>query len=372
MKSVFWSVLLLSTSSVTASAAIFSRMYKVLCPYKSEGCECVDGNGKILETFFHAMPATGLKNTDQIAAGATSVEILTTKSETCSMSSNQLQPIYWASDKCPNQEQIKAVPFASLEKMTGKNGGFQNLEPAGKIYPTYYTIADENLHDGPKTERLFEAETGALIATVTKTFRDDLDLEGTGVLSDGRILNVGVYSNASWTYVVLPKNTYGSGVAGHFLYPFRGAAVDFEWLCQAGNLGDCSGGRAAVTKRYAGTMMYFPRLVGLPLPNGSTHDGYLCANDIGGVILGSRIDMFVGPTGGGNPYLQQCHYENAYIKAGIKSLVTWDWRLFKELDPKPDGTRVFKKSIQDEYLSHAAEKGLEFSIVKGMKCLKRW
>lgn len=372
MKKEFWSALLFSMSSLTATAEIFSQKYKVLCPYKPEGCDCVDANGNVLETFFHAMPATGLKSTDQIAAGAKSVEIKTAKSEVCRMSSNQLQPIYWASDKCPDENQIKSVPFASVQKMTGRSEGFENLEPAGKIYPTFYNIADENLHSGPKTEKLFDADSGSLIATVSKTFRDDLDLEGTGALTDGRIVNVGVYSNSSWTYKVLPKNTYGAGVNGHFLFPFRGAAVDFEWLCQAGDLGDCSGGRAAVTKRYAGTMMYFPKLVGLPLPNGAVHDGYICANDIGGVILGSRIDLFVGPTGGGNPYLQQCHYQNAFINGGIRSLVTWDWRLFKELEPKPDGTRVFKKSIQDEYLTHASDKGLEFSIVKGVKCLTRW
>jgi hypothetical protein len=283
-----------------------------------------------------------------------------------------LQPIYWPSDRCPNAEQIKSVPFYSLSTMTGKSSGFDKFIPGGKLFTTFYTIADESLHEGSRSELIYEAQSGNFIAAVTKSFRDDLDLEGTGVLNDGRILNVAVQGPKGWSYKILPPNTYGMGVNGHFLYPFRTAAVDFEWLCREANLGDCSGGRAVVTKRFAGTLLFIPKLQGIQLPNGATHDGYICAKDIGGAILNDRLDLFVGPTGGGNPYLPACHYRNAYIDGGVKSLVTWDWRSFRELDPKPDGTRAFKRNILTEYQTVSPEKGLSFSVVKDMKCLERW
>ncbi|NGM48296.1 hypothetical protein G5B46_01620 [Caulobacter sp. 602-2] len=42
------------------------------------------------------------------------------------------------------------------------------------------------------------------------------------------------------------------------------------------------------------TIVFIKETVGLPMPNGETHDGYWYASDIGGAIKGNKIDMFSG------------------------------------------------------------------------------
>ena len=372
MKILTATLSLLSTVSLGMNSDYFSKNYKILCPGSPAGCECTDDNGNVLKKFFHGMPIAGASGQDDVKKGLSKIALNRGDGSSCFMPRTDVLPIYWPSDSCPNTDQIKEVPFPPLETISGRTSGFDQKIPGGTLFTTFYTIADESLHEGNKSERLVEADSGNLIAMVTKSFRDDLDLEGTGELRDGRILNVAVQGPNGWSYKILPPNTYGLGVSGHYLYPFRSAAVDYEWLCREAKLGDCSGGRAVVTKRFAGTLLFMPKLQGLTLPNGAVHDGYICAKDIGGAILNDRIDLFVGPTGGGNPYLKACHFRNAYIDGGVNSLVTWDWRSFRELASKPDGTRVFRRNIDTEYRSVSPEKGLEFSVVKNMKCLERW
>lgn len=44
----------------------------------------------------------------------------------------------------------------------------------------------------------------------------------------------------------------------------------------------------------AGTWVFVLELYGLALPDGSTHDGWVQANDTGGAIYGAHLDLFVG------------------------------------------------------------------------------
>lgn len=50
--------------------------------------------------------------------------------------------------------------------------------------------------------------------------------------------------------------------------------------------------RALVSRH---TIIFIKETVGLPLPDGSVHDGYWYVSDIGGAIRGERIDLFTGP-----------------------------------------------------------------------------
>jgi 3D (Asp-Asp-Asp) domain-containing protein len=48
----------------------------------------------------------------------------------------------------------------------------------------------------------------------------------------------------------------------------------------------------AIVSRHS--IIYIKETVGLTLPDGSVHDGYWYASDIGGAIKGQRIDLFTG------------------------------------------------------------------------------
>src|SRR3990167_8306823 len=43
------------------------------------------------------------------------------------------------------------------------------------------------------------------------------------------------------------------------------------------------------------TKLYIKETVGLPMPDGSKHDGFWYASDTGGAITGEKIDLYNGP-----------------------------------------------------------------------------
>ena len=45
------------------------------------------------------------------------------------------------------------------------------------------------------------------------------------------------------------------------------------------------------------SVLFIKETVGLKMPDGSTHDGYWYASDVGGAIKGERIDLFTGGNG---------------------------------------------------------------------------
>jgi 3D (Asp-Asp-Asp) domain-containing protein len=46
------------------------------------------------------------------------------------------------------------------------------------------------------------------------------------------------------------------------------------------------------------SVLFIKETVGLKMPDGSTHDGYWYASDVGGAIKGQRIDLFTGAGAG--------------------------------------------------------------------------
>jgi len=155
---------------------------------------------------------------------------------------------------------------------------------------TYYKLAVEDEHSGPRTTDIF-TPAGDLIATVRPGFAFDLSLEGSGKLSDGRIVNYSAvcshgtpgYHGVTSCYRVLDAQQYPWG-RGHGVpvEPLRSVAVDSSVIPY-------------------GTTVYIHEFDGLQIPlisgaGGFTHDGLFRAEDSGGGIRGNHIDIYAGPT----------------------------------------------------------------------------
>lgn len=169
----------------------------------------------------------------------------------------------------------------------------------------YFLINSDDYHD-PSFVPVYD-DSGNIIATVSAHFFADCSLEGSGRLSDGRVINVtghyvacpqnvamalkqiadmmyrsrysyvGLTNDCShyFTYKVSPE-PWGLGSHGNPLLPFAVVASDPHYYPY-------------------GTVLFAPQLQGLQLPNQGTHDGYLYCGDTGGAIKGpNHCDWFVG------------------------------------------------------------------------------
>ena len=61
--------------------------------------------------------------------------------------------------------------------------------------------------------------------------------------------------------------------------------------CQTVAMRTAATDRTLVPRR---TILYIKETVGMPMPDGSLHDGYWYASDVGGAVKGHRIDLFTG------------------------------------------------------------------------------
>lgn len=122
------------------------------------------------------------------------------------------------------------------------------------------------------------------IAKVSKEFAAQITMQGTGKLSDGRVLNVSGRCDCPRSPCFHPtSNRWGTGGTGRPLQPFRTVAAD-----------------PRVVK--LGSLLYIPALEGRMMPGrapwgGFIHDGCVVADDTGGGIKGKQLDLFVGRRG---------------------------------------------------------------------------
>jgi len=171
------------------------------------------------------------------------------------------------------------------------------LSAAGGFRFTFYWMADEKRHDDPSRwdklpDRVLNVQqvgrdieqqdiytrAGHFLATATKSFVEELKMEGAGWLSDGRVVNWA--GRCRWGVgtcfrVLDPKRyPYGMGAMRRPLVPFRSVAVDRKLI-------------------QIGETLYVPEFDGMILPDGSRHDGCLRADDVGGAIRRKKIDFYV-------------------------------------------------------------------------------
>lgn len=152
----------------------------------------------------------------------------------------------------------------------------------GRFQLTYYWMADEKRRKSRRKVRLYNKDCKP-IAKVSSTFAARLELEGTGMLSDGRVVNVAgtCKCDKSPCFFVVNEDhkRWGVGVGDRPLSPFRSVAVDPSLVSIGANL-------------------YIPELDGLVMPGappwgGFVHDGCVIADDRGGGVAGKQLDFFM-------------------------------------------------------------------------------
>jgi 3D (Asp-Asp-Asp) domain-containing protein len=121
----------------------------------------------------------------------------------------------------------------------------------------------------------------APIADVSREFASQIELQGTGKLHDGRVLNIAGPCRCGHSPCFTETGSqWGTAGTGHALSPFRTVAVDPKVI-------------------KLGSLLYVPLLEGRMMPGrepwgGYVHDGCVVADDTGGGIEGAKLDLFVG------------------------------------------------------------------------------
>lgn len=158
---------------------------------------------------------------------------------------------------------------------------------------TYYVTSNERDFSGP-ADTVIADSRGNVIATVPRAFANDLFIEGSGRLRDGRVVTVSgnhcgpvSYDIAGYTgepCYKLTNTEWGVGVRGWPVIPLRSIAVNPRVIPY-------------------GSRVYIPQWVGRWIPQigtigGFNHDGMFVAADTGGFTQredgANHIDIFAG------------------------------------------------------------------------------
>ncbi len=161
----------------------------------------------------------------------------------------------------------------------------------GTVWNTYYWLALEEEHPGPKTVELLD-QACEPVGTVSEDYADALCIEGSGRLDDGTVVNYASLCDCGrpcssgniicWSALDANDFPWGQGAFGNALVPLRSLAVD----------------RDVIALR---TVVYIEEFDGLEIPSlggveGFTHDGCFRADDVGGAIEDDHIDIMAGST----------------------------------------------------------------------------
>jgi 3D (Asp-Asp-Asp) domain-containing protein len=143
----------------------------------------------------------------------------------------------------------------------------------GKFKGTVEHDAENIIINGKKIRCLNVSGEGCV--KVSQSFYDEVKMQGTGILSDGRTINVADESGKRYK---VTESRFGLGDNDNPLIPFRSIAIDKNHY--GVNNGD---------------KVFIPATKGMLVPGTNiVHDGYWIVNDVGSAISGSRIDLFTG------------------------------------------------------------------------------
>lgn len=173
----------------------------------------------------------------------------------------------------------QASPSA-LSTQQGPDLRGKTMKRVGLMRPSFYWISLEPKDGKPKTKSLLDMD-GNVLAKVTESYYKKLLMEGTGRLRNGKLVNFkgrvtlpNGTSEIRWRFCG-PDAPYGFGYEDIPLRPFHSVAIDPKTIP-------------------IGSLLYIPAAKGISLPNGTRHDGYFNAVDIGSMIQKIKIDIFVG------------------------------------------------------------------------------
>ncbi|MBI3556466.1 MAG: hypothetical protein HY074_09405 [Deltaproteobacteria bacterium] len=177
-------------------------------------------------------------------------------------------------------------------------------QAAIKLRNTYYYVVLESEYEGRPRDTDILNMNGDVLATVSGAFRRAVDIEGTGRLVDGRVINYAGRKDGAIRYLISPSH-YGYGIGTCKLVPFHTVAVDPDVVP-------------------LGSEIYIVETDGMRLPDGSLHDGIWLAEDIGSAIKHDRVDLFVGDGDRGDILVAQ----------GIRNLKPLTIKIIEKPDPK--------------------------------------
>jgi hypothetical protein len=231
------------------------------------------------------------------------------------------------------QSEGKLKPLLEKLKQFGPSEGLVHLN---RWFCTYYYLADEKHYSGDRSIPVMSPQ-GQLLDTVTPRMFAAMALEGTGIMEDGRLLNVasnpstwkidpkilqpiydfaksqgwipkkpgyagiylnkdGTHANRARTFAPKDPGPLGYGVLRKIpLDPYRTLATDIGVLRKhdarfKGKGGVCPSRTKVFILEFAGMQMPATE----QHPDGWEHDGWFVCNDTGGGIYGAHFDVFTG------------------------------------------------------------------------------
>lgn len=160
-----------------------------------------------------------------------------------------------------------------------------------RLWNTFFICSNEADFSGPQDTPVYRTD-GSVIAMARAAFFQDLCVEGSGRLADGRVINVAgacgygvpcnpTHSGPSCYHTVdMARFPWGVGSHGNPLVPLRSLATYPSQIPY-------------------GSYVYLPEWRGVEIPRigdlgGFTHDGCFKADDVGGWIGSGHIDIFAG------------------------------------------------------------------------------
>ena len=198
--------------------------------------------------------------------------------------------------KAPSPKAETSIPAPKK-----KHSEHDEPKPLGRFDITFYYVASEDddgkaqagaandnadlvavapVETAPDAVSIYEPKHCTKLADISHAFLQQLVLQGTGKLRDGRVVNVWGACSCPGKCFKPVAGQWGTGGAGRPLQPFRTVAVDRNLI-------------------KLGSLLYVPDLEGRTMPGrkplgGFVHDGCVMADDTGGGIIGNQLDLFVG------------------------------------------------------------------------------